>query len=58
MTFKTPSKAFRAVAQAKESNQFAIIVPCHRVINTNGDLGGYGGGVMRKKWLIHHETHN
>lgn len=47
--------AFRAVANANGANKFAIIVPCHRVINTNGDLGGYGGGIARKKWLINHE---
>jgi len=49
--------AFRAVANANGANQFAIIVPCHRVINTNGELGGYGGGIARKKWLINHEKH-
>lgn len=54
LTIGKPS-AFRAVAQANGANQFAIIIPCHRVINTNGDLGGYGGGLMRKKWLINHE---
>ncbi|MCE3230207.1 MAG: cysteine methyltransferase [Alphaproteobacteria bacterium] len=54
ITMGKPS-AFRAVAQANGANQFAIIVPCHRVINMNGDLGGYGGGLMRKKWLIEHE---
>jgi AraC family transcriptional regulator, regulatory protein of adaptative response / methylated-DNA-[protein]-cysteine methyltransferase len=47
--------AFRAVAQANGANQFAIIIPCHRVINKNGDLGGYGGGIVRKEWLINHE---
>ncbi len=47
--------AFRAVAQANGANQFAIIIPCHRVINTNGELGGYSGGLTRKKWLINHE---
>jgi len=47
--------AFRAVAMANGANQFAIVIPCHRVINTNGDLGGYGGGLARKKWLIDHE---
>ncbi|WP_430786618.1 bifunctional transcriptional activator/DNA repair enzyme AdaA [Virgibacillus flavescens] len=47
--------SFRAVAQANGANQFAIIVPCHRVINTNGELGGYGGGLSRKRWLIRHE---
>lgn len=48
--------AFRAVALANGANQFAIIIPCHRVINTSGELGGYGGGLERKKWLLHHET--
>jgi len=47
--------AFRAVAQANGANQLAIIIPCHRVINANGELGGYAGGVERKKWLLNHE---
>ncbi len=47
--------AYRAVARANGANQLAIIVPCHRVINTNGDLGGYGGGIARKQWLLEHE---
>lgn len=47
--------AFRAVAQANGANQLAIVVPCHRVINSNGELGGYGGGVPRKRWLLDHE---
>lgn len=47
--------AFRAVANANGKNQLAIIIPCHRIINSNGDLGGYGGGVNRKEWLIKHE---
>jgi len=47
--------AFRAVARANGANQLAIVVPCHRVINMNGDLGGYGGGLTRKRWLIDHE---
>ena len=51
---KKPS-AFRAVAQANGANTLAIIIPCHRVINTNGELGGYGGGLARKKWLLDHE---
>lgn len=51
--------AFRAVANANGANQLAIIVPCHRVINTDGKLGGYGGGgVKRKKWLLSHEEAN
>lgn len=47
--------AFRAVALANGANQFAIVIPCHRVINSNGDLGGYGGGLKRKEWLLKHE---
>lgn len=47
--------AFRAVANANGANQFAIVIPCHRVINNNGELGGYGGGLKRKQWLINHE---
>jgi len=47
--------AFRAVARANGANQLAIIIPCHRVINTNGALGGYAGGITRKEWLINHE---
>ncbi|MFZ4098821.1 MAG: bifunctional transcriptional activator/DNA repair enzyme AdaA [Chlamydiia bacterium] len=50
------SSAYRAVAQANGANQLAIVVPCHRVINANGELGGYGGGVARKKWLLSHEA--
>ena len=47
--------AYRAVAQANGANQIAIVIPCHRVINSNGELGGYGGGLKRKKWLLNHE---
>jgi len=47
--------ACRAVAQANGANQLAIIIPCHRVINASGDLGGYGGGLTRKNWLLTHE---
>lgn len=47
--------ASRAVARANGANQLSLIVPCHRVINTNGALGGYGGGLARKEWLIKHE---
>lgn len=47
--------AYRAVANANGANQLAIVIPCHRIINSNGDLGGYGGGVTRKQWLIDHE---
>lgn len=44
--------ACRAVARANGANQLAIVVPCHRVINSNGELGGYAGGVLRKQWLL------
>ncbi|WP_040255919.1 methylated-DNA--[protein]-cysteine S-methyltransferase [Rickettsia hoogstraalii] len=47
--------SYRAVANANGMNQLATIVPCHRIINSNGELGGYGGGLHRKKWLIEHE---
>lgn len=47
--------ACRAVAQANGANQLAIIIPCHRVINHDGQLGGYNGGITRKQWLLHHE---
>lgn len=50
--------AFRAVAQANSTNHLAIIIPCHRVIYTNGTLGGYSGGVARKQWLLDHEKKN
>ena len=50
--------AFRAVANASRCNQFAIIVPCHRVIKSNGSLSGYDGGLMRKQWLLAHEKQN
>lgn len=53
-SIENPS-AFRAVARANGTNQLAVIIPCHRVINSNGELAGYGGGVARKKWLINHE---
>ena len=47
--------AARAVAQANGANQLALIIPCHRVVNSDGQLGGYGGGLMRKRWLLEHE---
>lgn len=48
-------KACRAVANANGANRLAIIIPCHRVINSNGKLGGYTGGIHHKQWLIEHE---
>lgn len=47
--------ACRTVANANGANQIAIVIPCHRVINSDGELGGYGGGIARKQWLIKHE---
>jgi len=48
-------KAVRAIGNANGANQLAIIIPCHRVIQSDGALGGYGGGLERKKWLLEHE---
>jgi methylated-DNA-[protein]-cysteine S-methyltransferase len=45
-------KAIRAVAQANGQNPIAIIIPCHRVINADGKLGGFGGGLLRKQFLL------
>ena len=45
----------RAVANANGMNRISIIIPCHRVIGSNGSLTGYGGGLHRKKWLLEHE---
>jgi AraC family transcriptional regulator of adaptative response/methylated-DNA-[protein]-cysteine methyltransferase len=47
--------AYRAVANANGANQLVIVVPCHRIISSKGDLGGYSSGLERKKWLIEHE---
>jgi len=48
-------KAVRAVASSNGSNGVALVIPCHRVINTGGGLGGYAGGLESKKWLLAHE---
>lgn len=47
--------AFRAVARANGTNQLPLIIPCHRVINRSGELGGYSGGLSRKQWLLNLE---
>ncbi len=47
--------AVRAVGLANSSNPVPIVVPCHRVIGSNGSLTGYGGGIERKRWLLEHE---
>lgn len=49
------AKAIRAVASANGKNKHAIIVPCHRVIGSNGSLTGYAGGMWSKKWLLEFE---
>lgn len=49
-------KAIRAVASANGKNPLWIIVPCHRVIGSDGSLTGYAGGLWRKKWLLEHES--
>jgi methylated-DNA-[protein]-cysteine S-methyltransferase len=48
-------RAFRAVGSAMATNPIPIVVPCHRVLRTGGRLGGYGGGLDAKRWLLHHE---
>ena len=48
--------ASRAVGAANRVNPFAIVVPCHRVIGSSGDLTGYAGGLPRKRWLLDHES--
>lgn len=49
-------KAIRAVAAANGKNPLWIVVPCHRVIGTDGSLTGYAGGLWRKKWLLEYEN--
>ncbi len=49
-------KAIRAVASANGKNPLWIVVPCHRIIGTDGSLTGYAGGLWRKKWLLEHEN--
>jgi len=48
-------KAVRAVGGANNKNKHSIVVPCHRIIGSNGKLVGYGGGLWRKEWLLEHE---
>ncbi len=49
--------AARAVGSANGRNPIAVIVPCHRVVAAGGRLGGFGGGLGRKLWLLQHEAH-
>lgn len=53
-TIELPT-AFRAVANANKANKIAIIIPCHRIIKTDGSLSGYNGQPHRKEWLLSHE---
>lgn len=48
--------SLRAVGLANGKNKISIIIPCHRVIGTDGKLTGFGGGLWRKKWLLDHEA--
>ena len=48
-------RAVRAVGRANGRNSLAVVIPCHRVIRSDGNLCGYGGGIWRKKWLLEHE---
>ena len=48
-------RAVRAVGAANGANPIPIVMPCHRVIGTDGRLVGYGGGIERKRWLLAHE---
>lgn len=47
--------AVRAVGLANGANPIAVVLPCHRVVGSNGSLTGYGGGIERKRWLLEHE---
>lgn len=49
-------KAIRAVASANGKNPIWILIPCHRIIGSDGSLTGYAGGLWRKKWLLEHEN--
>jgi methylated-DNA-[protein]-cysteine S-methyltransferase len=49
-------KVIRAAASANGKNPIAIIIPCHRIIGSDGSLTGYAGGIHRKKWLLEHES--
>ena len=49
-------KSIRAAASANGKNPIMIIIPCHRVIGSDGSLTGYAGGLWRKKWLLEHES--
>jgi AraC family transcriptional regulator, regulatory protein of adaptative response / methylated-DNA-[protein]-cysteine methyltransferase len=50
--------SIRAIANANGMNRISIVIPCHRVIGSDGSLTGYGGGLKRKRWLLDHEKKN
>lgn len=50
-------RSSRAVGAANGVNPLSLVIPCHRVVGTDGTLTGYGGGLERKKWLLEHEAH-
>ena len=50
------AKLNRAVGLANGANPIPIVIPCHRVIGSDGSLTGYAGGLERKKWLLNHES--
>jgi methylated-DNA-[protein]-cysteine S-methyltransferase len=54
-TILQKDKAVRAVGNANGKNKLSIVIPCHRIIGTNGSLTGYAGGLWRKEWLLNHE---
>lgn len=51
-------KAIRAIANANAKNPILILIPCHRIIGSDGELTGYAGGLSRKEWLLNHESKN
>lgn len=51
-------KASRAVGGANNKNKIAIVIPCHRVVGSQGKMVGYAGGLWRKEWLLQHEKQN
>lgn len=50
-------KAIRAVGSANGKNKLCIVIPCHRIIGSDGKLTGYAGGLWRKEWLLRHESY-
>jgi len=52
------NKAYRAIGGTNHKNKLAIIVPCHRIIGSNGKMTGYASGIWRKTWLLDHEQKN